>query len=481
MQSNPGFPSDLLVELAPTGDRGLRAQLEHGLRAAIQSRRLMAGTPLPPSRVLAAELGISRSVVVAAYANLAADGYLEARQGAGTRVHRDASHEPPPGPPARPKDAAAFFRHPRGPASDLAPIRLLGGLTDATLFPRSRWLRHYRAAVSALPDRQLTYPEPLGAEPLRAALAAYLGRVRGVATAPERILVCAGATQGITLVCRALRRRGARRLAVEEPCFGPHRDAVAMAGLEPVPIPVDVGGLDPVALVAQDVDGVLVAPAHSYPSGVALDTPRRQWLVDWARRAGALVLEDDYDAEFRYDRVPVGALQGHAPGHVVYIGSASKTFSPTLRLGWVAAPASLIGALETEKRLDDMGSSLFEQLAFARFVETGDFARHLRRVRPIYRARRDVTIAALAELLPEASWQGAAAGLHLLLKLPAGVDERKLVYGAFTRGVLLEDAAWHWAHPEEAPPSVVLGYGSAPEPALWRGIEAIADTVAAMA
>jgi GntR family transcriptional regulator / MocR family aminotransferase len=354
---------------------------------------------------------------------------------------------------------------------------MLGGLPDPALFPRAQWLRHYRAALAALPDPGLTYPDTRGASQLRAALTAYLGRVRGVTTEPRRILVCAGVTQGLTLACRALRRDGARRIAIEDPCFAPHREAIAMTGLEPVPVAVDEHGLDTGALDGHDVAAVLVAPAHSFPTGATLDTSRRRDLVAWARRHGTLIIEDDYDAEFRYDRVPIGALQGLAPDHVIHLGSASKTVSPALRLGWVAAPPHLAGALEREKRLDDMGSGLLEQLAFARFVDRGDFARYLRRVRPVYRARRDATIAALAERLPEVRHHGAAAGLHLHVALPAGADERAVALIAEGRGVLIEEAARHWADPAQAPPSLVLGYGPLSEPAIRRGIGVLAEAV----
>jgi GntR family transcriptional regulator / MocR family aminotransferase len=470
-----GFSSDLLIDLSRGNGRGLREQLEHGLRTAIQDRRLVGGTVLPPTRVLAGELGISRSVVVAAYANLTADGYLEARQGSGTRVRADDQVERTR---TATMDVASFWARPRQASPQGGPpIRLLGGLPDPALFPRAQWVRHYRAALLELPDAELTYPSTLGAEPLRLALAAYLGRVRGLATSAGHLLVCAGFTQGLTLVCRALRRAGARRIAVEDPCFGLHRRAVAMTGLEPVPIAVDEHGLDPAALADIDVAAVLVAPAHSYPTGGTLDGPRRHDLVAWARSRDALIIEDDYDAEFRYDRTPFGALQGLAPDHVVYIGSASKTVSPALRLGWVAAPDGLVRPIEREKRFDDMGSGLLEQLAFARFVDSGQLARFLRRVRPVYRGRRDATIAALGDLLPEARWQGAAAGLHLHVTLPEGVDERAFARAAYERGVLVEDAAWHWARPEEAPPSIVLGYGTLVEPAIRQGIGVLVEAL----
>jgi GntR family transcriptional regulator / MocR family aminotransferase len=471
-----GFPSDLLLDLRPGHGRGLRERLEHGLRDAIQRRRLMPGTALPPTRLLAAELGVSRSVVVEAYANLAADGYLEARQGAGTRVRPEARQEPA-APPAADDVLAARPR--RGRLVGAAPIRLVGGLPDPRLFPRARWLHHYRAALVEVPDPELTYPDTLGAGALRTALVAYLGRVRGVATGADRLLVCSGFTQGLTLVCRALRRRGARRFAIEDPCFGVHREAIAMAGLEPVPVPVDAHGLDPADLAGLGVAAVLVAPAHAYPTGATLGAARRRDLVGWARRQDAIIVEDDYDAEFRYDRVPVGALQGLAPDRVVYIGSASKTVSPSLRLGWLAAPRELVAGLEDEKRADDLGSPLLEQLAFGRFVDSGDFSRFLRRVRPVYRARRDATVAAVEDLLPDARRQGATAGLHLHLLLPADVDERALAVAARRRGVLVEDAAWHWARPEEAPPSLVLGYGTLAEGGVRHAIGLVAEAMAA--
>ena len=468
-----GFPSDVLLDLRPQHGGGLRERLEHGLRAAIQSRRLVAGAALPPTRVLAAELRISRSVVVAAYANLCADGYLEARQGAGTRVRLDERHD------AAPTRSAVRDRRRPVALPPVPPIRAVGGLPDPALFPRAQWLRHYRAALAELPHRQLTYPDPRGAKALRLALTAYLGRVRGVTCEPDRLLVCTGVTQGLTLVCRALRRAGARRLAIEDPCFAPHREAVAMTGLEPVPVPIDERGLDAAALDGHDVGAVLVAPAHTYPTGATLDARRRRELVGWARRRDAIIIEDDYDAEFRYDRVPIGALQGLAPDRVVYLGSASKTISPALRLGWAAAPPELIEALQREKRFDDMGSGLLEQLAFARFVDRGDFARYLRRVRPIYRARRDATIAALGERLPEARWQGAAAGLQLHVTLPGDVDVPELVRTTSERGVLVEDAAVHWADPAHAPPSLVLGYGELGEPTIQRAITVLAAAIAA--
>jgi GntR family transcriptional regulator / MocR family aminotransferase len=476
MQTNlaeTAFPPDLLVELRALTGRTKAVPLTQDLRAAVLSGRLLPGTRLPPSRVLAAELGMSRSVVVRAFTELIADGYLDARQGAGTFVRpepEDASPGRGDQEPVHPLEAPLL----RVPAR----MRLLGGLPDAQLFPRALWARHYRAALMALPDSELSYPDSRGAEALRCALAAYLGRVRAVRTTPEQVIVCAGVTQGLALVCRALRRAGVQRIVVEDPCFGPHRETIVRAGLEPVPIPVDAGGLDVAQLPVGGVGAALVAPAHSFPTGGTLDGARRHALVAWARRHGVLLVEDDYDAELRYDRTPIAALQGHAPDHVVYLGSASKSFSPALRIGWIAAPARLAGALDVAKRFEDMGSGLLEQHTFARLLERGEFARHLRRVRPVYRRRRDAALAALAQLLPQARPAGAAAGLHLHVRLPAGVDVAAVRRAAYDRGVLIEDAAQHSAVPERAAPAIVLGYGSLPESAIPNAVAILRDALA---
>jgi GntR family transcriptional regulator/MocR family aminotransferase len=463
----PGFPADLLVALDRTSDRGLRRQLEGEVRRAIRRGRLPVGTALPPSRVLARELGVARGVVVDAYGQLVAEGYLEARRGSGTRVRATQPHDArADGRPDRPRAA--------GP-------RLLGGLPDPASFPRTQWQRHYRAAIAALPTATSSYPDPRGEPALRAALARYLGRVRAVVTTPERIQITNGFTQGLALVCRALLARGARRIAVEDPCFGYHRELIANAGLQPVPVPLDAHGIDIDELARHEVAAVLMAPAHSYPSGAVLAPARRVALVEWADAADALVIEDDYDAEFRYDRAPIGALQGLRPDRVVYGGSVSKTVSPLIRIGWLAAPEALIADLRREKLYDDVASGALEQLALARFVEAGDLARHLRRVRPLYRRRRDVALRAIERHLPAASAAGVAAGLHLHVRLPDGTDERALVRAARSRGVEVEPTARHWADRAAAPPGLVLGYGAATEAAIEQGVAVLAEAYAAVA
>lgn len=461
-----GFPPDLLLELDGESGRGSRERLEAALRAAIQAERLTPGTPLPPTRTLASELGVSRSTIVAAYGNLTSDGYLDATVGSGTRVSEKLEVQPAREPELRPETGFYAVMAPR----TLPLTRLSGGLPDPALFPRDRWLRQYRIALQGLPDSDLLYPPVQGSIALRNALASYLGRVRGLSTTPEQLLVCTGYTQGVTLVCRALKRSGARRVAVEEPCFWPHRKAVEVCGLEPVPIPVDDSGMDIARLAGQsDLSAVLVSPAHCYPTGATMTASRRAEVLEWARSCDAVIIEDDYDAEFRYDRTPVSSLQGMEPDRVIHIGGVSKTLSPALRLGWLALPDRLLRPVAREKWFDDMGSPLLDQVALAGFIESGDFTRHLRRVRPIYRDRRNAAIAAVSELLPESDWTGEDAGLHLMVNVP-GLDEDAAASAAADAGFALETGSRHWAVPDAAPPSIVLGYGVVPEATLRRGL-----------
>jgi GntR family transcriptional regulator/MocR family aminotransferase len=426
----------------------LHAQIEAQLRAAVRSRRLAAGERLPSSRALAAELGVSRGVVVEAYGQLAAEGYLAVRPGAAPRVAAGAVAQPPAAGAAPPAPA----RH------DLRP-----GTPDLSLFPRAAWAAAQRRALRDATDADLGYPDPAGHPRLRAALAAYLGRVRGVQAAPARVVVCGGVAEALALACRALRAAGARRLAVEDPSHHETRRLIAHAGLEPVPIAVDGAGIDVAAIAAAGPDAVLVTPAHQFPTGVVLDPARRAALLEWARSAGTIVIEDDYDAEYRYDRHPVGALQGLAPEHVVHVHSVSKTLAPALRMGWAALPARFAAAVAEEKRLSDLGSPVLEQLTLATFLERGELDRHLRRTRPAYRRRRDALVAALAGLEVE----GVAAGLHVMARLPEGRAEAAVVAAAAARGVAVDALGPHVAGPPR-PPALILGYTRLGEVALGR-------------
>jgi GntR family transcriptional regulator / MocR family aminotransferase len=453
-----GFPPEILLTVDRSRRQTLSEQLRQQLRVAIHQGRLVPGTVLPPSRVMARDLAVSRSVVVQAYELLAADGYVSAHQGSSTRVLQ--VHSPAPDQPA-PLDEPDSM------------IRFVSGLPDPRLFPRTQWTRHYRAALAGAPNRQFRYPGPYGAAVLREELASYLSRVRGVVATPDRVLVSGGITQALTLLCRALSSRGIRRIAVEDPCFGVHREAIRNAGMRPVPIPVDDDGLD-VHCLPDEVGAVLVAPAHSYPTGSVLSAARRTALIQWANAREALVVEDDYDAEFRYDRAAVAALQGLSPERVVYCGGVSKMLTPALRLGWMVLPRRWIGEVGGQKVLDDMGTTVFEQLALAQFMHCGDFSRHLRRVRPIYRRRRDAAIQQLAQSLPATRAIGIDAGLHVYVELPEYCDEQGLVHDAAAHGLLIEGARHHFSEPATRP-ALVLGYGSLNESQIRQGIAALGE------
>jgi GntR family transcriptional regulator/MocR family aminotransferase len=396
---------DLMVSLDRDAEVGLRAQLEHQLRESVRSGTLRHGAALPSTRALARELGVARGVVMEAYAQLAAEGYLVSSQGAPTRVAARAAT-----PPAQ----ALLDDQPPAPRFDFRP-----GAPDVALFPRTAWATALRQALRDAPDARFSYSDPRGTPELRIALAVYLGRVRGVAADPAAITVTSGLTQGLALTCRALAARGVRRVAVEEPGSADLRGPIATAGLEWVPIAVDGDGLDVEALERSDVGAVLVTPAHQYPTGVVLAPERRAALVAWAADRDAFVLEDDYDAEYRYDRQPVGALQGLDPQRVAYMSSISKTVAPALRVGWLVAPPALTEAIEREKFADDRGTPVLTQLGLAVLLERGALDRHIRSSRLVYRRRRDALVAALGRELPELRTHGAAAGLHLLVDLPA--------------------------------------------------------------
>jgi GntR family transcriptional regulator/MocR family aminotransferase len=456
------FTPEHLVHLDRASPLGLRDQIERGLRDGIREGRLHPGTKLPSSRTLATRLHVARGVVVEAYAQLAAEGWIVSRQGSGTRVA--------PGTAAPAEDPEPW------PFQTPYPHDFALGLPDLGAFPRAAWLSATRRVLRDAPDARFGHPDPRGVPALRAALAAYLGRQRGVITTGDRIVITNGFWQGLAVVCAALRARGIQRVAMEDPSFVYHRHVIQRAGLEPIPVPVDEAGLRTDRLALTDAQAVLVTPAHQSPTGSVLAPERRTALIAWAQERDAIVIEDDYDAEHRYDREPVGALQGHAPEHVIYGGSASKTLAPALRLGWVAVPAALRTAVATEKGYADGGSPVLEQLVLADLIERGDLDRHLRRTRAANRRRRDALAEALAEHLPQARLRGVAAGLHAQLDLPEGSDEQAVVAAAAKRGVRVEGVGTHRFAP--GPPALLLGYGAMTEQGIRRGVEALAAAVA---
>jgi GntR family transcriptional regulator/MocR family aminotransferase len=418
------------LELPLTSGAPRRRQLEQALRLAIRSGRLQPGASLPPSRVLADELGVSRGVVVESYSQLVAEGYLSARQGSGTRVARLPAQSGPP----EPRAAAAQTRI----RYDLRP-----GQADFHAFPRDRWRAALLRALRELPDQRLSYEEHRGCVELRSAVAEHASRVRGVVAEPERVLVCSGVSHGLSVLWRTLRRRGARRVAIEDPSWRWQRLSVESAGLEAVPVRVDAHGLVVSELAAVDVNAVVLTPAHQYPTAVVTSPERRRDLLAWARVRDTLIVEDDYDAEYRFDRDPVSAMQGLAPDHVAYLGTASKTLAPALRLGWLIPPAWLVAEVEHELMTAGVTPPTIEQVALAGFIADGGLERHLRRMRGRYRARRERLVDALARHLPEARVGGASAGLHLVAWLPEGTDEAAAAAAARREGVGLHELHRH--------------------------------------
>jgi GntR family transcriptional regulator/MocR family aminotransferase len=435
---------DLHLELL--GSR-VRDALESALREAVLTGRLAAGARLPSSRSLAGDLGIARNTVAAAYANLVAEGWLEARQGSGTRVRarRVASETPAVLPIPEEEHVRHDFR---------------AGSPDLAAFPRAAWLAAARRALRIAPYEAMGRGDPRGRPELRRALADYLSRVRGVHVSADRIVVCSGFSQGLTLLCGALRARGASRLALEANGHRSHYAAVVANGLATATVPVDGEG----AVIEElpDADAVLLTPAHQFPLGSTLGARRRIRAVEWARDTGALVIEDDYDGEFRYDRHPLGAMQALAPESVVYAGTASKSLAPGLRLGWLVLPADLIAGTLAARRLTD-GPSTLDQLTIAELIDSGVYDRQVRRSRLAYRRRRDRLVTALARHAPRARVTGIAAGLHALIELPDGQQEDDLIDRARRQGLMLEGLASYRIGEQQHGPALVVGYSTPPE------------------
>ncbi|BCB81536.1 PLP-dependent aminotransferase family protein [Phytohabitans flavus] len=447
---------------------GLADQLINAVRDAIADGRLAPGTRLPSSRALARDLTLSRGVVVEAYEQLVAEGRLLSRQGAGTVV-AGLIRETVERRAAEPPDQV-----PDQPSTLLRP-----GVPDFGMFPRAAWRRVYERTLALMADAVLDYGDPSGAVRLRSELASYLGRVRGARVEPGHVVVTTGAAQGFAVLAAALRAGGVTAIGFEEPGSYGVRGHLESHGLRLVPVPVDADGLDVAALERSAAPAVFVTPAHQFPTGVVLAPARRAALVEWARRTGGLIVEDDYDAEFRYDRDPVGCLQGLAPDAVAYIGSVSKALAPALRLGWLAVPEKWRDAVAERKAWADLGGPVLEQLAFAELLASGGYDRHLRRTRLEHRRRRDALVAALRRHLPGLRISGVAAGLHLVLELPEGVDDEALAERARALGLgPLPLSRMRLAG--FGPPGLVLGYAANSPGELETGVKQLASVYGAV-
>ncbi|MFF9239398.1 PLP-dependent aminotransferase family protein [Streptomyces sp. NPDC014801] len=452
--------ADLHLELSGPGGR--RAALTRALREAVRSGRLAPGTRLPPYRSLAADLGLARNTVADAYAELVAEGWLTARQGSGTRVAerarllRDTPRVPRTSPPRA-----------RGPLHDLRQ-----GTPDASAFPRTAWVASYRRAVQRAPREVFGPGDPAGRVELRQALTEYLARARGVRTDPDRVVVCSGFAHALRLLFAP--GTGVLRgpLAVEAYGLGFHRELLKAAGVRTVPLPLDEEGARVAELGRERA--VLLTPAHQFPTGGSLHAARRAAVVDWARARGGVIIEDDYDGEFRYDRKPVGALQGLDPEQVIHIGSVSKSLTPALRLGWMALPERYVDGVLAAKGEREGWAGALEQLALADFLACGSYDRHVRRMRQHYRGRRDRLVAALAAHAPHVEVTGIAAGLHAVLRLPPGT-ERSTVKAARWQGIALDGLA-AFRHPATDMPArdgLVVGYATPSEHAYGAALDAL--------
>jgi GntR family transcriptional regulator/MocR family aminotransferase len=440
-----------------------RAALEAALRAAIREQRLPPGQRLPSTRTLAYDLGIARGTVVEAYAQLEAEGYLTARHGAGTWVADVAVAAP----------AAVRLVE---PVASPARFNFNPGLPDLAAFPRAAWTSALRRALRDAPAPTLGYGDPRGRVELREALAAYLARARGAVADPELIVVCGGFVHGLSLVSRVLYAQGVRRIAMEDPCLWWHREVASAAGLDVVPVPVDERGARTDMLGGSGAGAVFLAPAHQFPLGALLHPERRTAAIAWARATAGLVIEDDYDAELRYDRQPVGALQALDPEHVAFAGTTSKTLAPGLRLGWLLLPHALVEPVVALRRVEDVHVPAPDQLAFSQLLLSGAFERHVRRMRVRYRARRDRLLAMLAERAPTATPVGISAGLRVLLELPAEAPSAdELAERAEQQSIELMPVGRCYHSGKAVRDGLVIGYAALPEHAFESGITALGD------
>jgi GntR family transcriptional regulator/MocR family aminotransferase len=461
--------SELAIDLDRNGGGGaLHRQIETSIRQRIRSGTLPAGVALPPTRALAAELGVARGVVVEAYAQLVAEGYLTSRSGGYTQVASAAAAAPTP---------AARRPGPRPPGS---VVDFGYGRCNLAAFPRAAWLRSVRRVLTEAADERLGYLDGRGAVELRSALAAYLNRVRGTNADPETIIITNGYAQAVSLLMGVLAARGARTVAVEDPSACDDARLIAQAlGLNVVGVPVGEDGVRVDAVAQLGADVLILTPSHQWPTGGVLSPQARAAVLAWAQRTGALVLEDDYDAEYRYDRAPVGAMQGLDRDRVAYAGTASKTLAPGFRLGWLILPRELIGPFAEAKLLADRGSPVLDQLTFADFLSRGEFDRHLRRMRPIYRSRRDALLRALARHLPGLEPTGIAAGLHLVAWLPSDLDEAAVIAAAAREGVAVAGVTPYRLSP--APRGgLIFGYSDLNERAIADGVMRLTRAVSSL-
>ncbi|MFB9308328.1 GntR family transcriptional regulator/MocR family aminotransferase [Agromyces hippuratus] len=481
-RSGPVLAWETLLDLGP-GPAPLRDRLERAIREAVRSGRLPPGADLPPSRTLAETLGISRWVATETYGQLVAEGFLEAKVGSGTRVPAGRRHPLAPGA----HDVRTVDREPavvplraeyRRPRFDLGP-----GVPDLRHVPRARWAGAVRRALDRLPDAEFTVVDRLGHPLARTAVADYLSRSRRVNAAPDDVVITHGATDAMVGVAAGLRAAGHTALLVEDPSWSRLREIAATAGLTPVPVRVDASGVDVDAMIdaarRTGARAALITPAHQFPLGAALSPARREAIVRWAREVDGVLIEDDYDAEFRYDRRPIAALQGLAPEHVVLVGSLSKSMAQAFGLGWAVMPRAL---RERVPLADRARPSTLDQVALAEFITAGDLERHLRAARGRFRRRRATLLAALERELPGLAVTGIAAGMHAVLDLPPGIDAGAVRRAAADAEIAVSELTGYRA--SGATPNVealVIGYGNLSDALIDEAVARLAGVIRSLA
>jgi GntR family transcriptional regulator/MocR family aminotransferase len=446
------------LPFAPESGETLRFALRRTLLEAIRSGTLRPGVSLPASRVFARRLGLSRGVVSDVYEQLETEGYVISRSRLTPIVGSVTAL-----PTLRPQRQGGR----PAPTYDFTPT-----IPDASLFPMRRWVAAYQEAVRHAPARVLDYREHQGELSLRQALADRLGRTRGVIADPAKILVVQGTAQATDLLLRVLKDRAKVRIGVEDPSYTTQVERIRAHGLEVVAQAVDEQGL---IVDGLECDAALLTPAHQFPTGVVLSGLRRRQIVEWAANAGAILVEDDYDGDFRYDREQVRALQGLAPDRVVYVGTVSKTLAPALRLGWIVAPDPLVDELRQWKRLADDFTPALDQLALEALLKSGEYDRHLKRARQVYRRRRDILVSALRRDLPRLRIQGIAAGIHLVVALPDHVDDSAIAAEAGLANMLVEPMSRFQIHTRQS--GLVLGYGRLHESTITAAANALSRIV----
>lgn len=430
-------------------DRNLRQplsqQLQGQLRQAIRDKALSQGQLLPSTRRLAEDLLVSRPVVVEAYAQLAAEGYLFLQQGRRARVSSVAAAVEIPTCGARRRRET--------------PEEFKSTLPELTSFPRDTWLRAMKRGLRSMATADFGYSNPLGVARLREALADYVSRTRGAHIAPADLVITSGFAEARSLFCELLRATGRSTLALEDPGYSDRR-FVAASGLTAVSVPVDQDGLDVKRLEASGAHGVIVTPSHQFPTGTILSATRRADLVEWLRGGDRLALEDDYDSEFRYDKAGIAPIQNVARERIFYAGTVSKTLAPALRLGWLAVPSPFRDDIVDCLLSRSEGVSRLDQFALATMIESGEYEHHVRRMRRVYGRRREYLIRRLGEVVPSVVVLGAAAGLHVVISLPPGVEPNAACAALRTVSIAAEPLS-HYTFETGILSCVVVGFGQA--------------------